>query len=39
MSDYKGTPLWDNSLPIEERLDYLIRELTLEEKISSLTTG
>ena len=39
MSDYKGTPLWDNSLPIEERLDYLIRELTLEEKISCLTTG
>ncbi|MBQ9928204.1 MAG: glycoside hydrolase family 3 C-terminal domain-containing protein [Lachnospiraceae bacterium] len=39
MSDYKSTPLWNNELPIEERLDYLINELTLEEKITCLTTG
>ena len=39
MEDFKKTPLWDNSLPIEERLDYLIGEMTLEEKINSLTTG
>lgn len=39
MKDFKDTPLWDSSLPIEERLDYLIKELTLEEKISCLSTG
>ena len=39
MNNYQETPLWNNSLPIEERLDYLVRELTLEEKISCLTTG
>lgn len=39
MDDYKKTPLWNNHLPIEERLDYLIQELTLEEKIACLSTG
>lgn len=39
MEDYKKTPLWDKHLSIEERLDYLISELTLEEKISCLGTG
>lgn len=39
MSDYKNTPLWNNKLPIEERLTYLINELTLEEKIKCLTTS
>ena len=39
MQEYKNTPLWDNRLPIEERLDYLVRELTLEEKIQCLTTN
>lgn len=38
MEDYKKTPLWNNHLPLEERLDYLIQELTLEEKISCLGT-
>ena len=38
MSDYRNTPLWNNRLPIEERLDYLIKELTLDEKIACLTT-
>ena len=39
MEDYKKTPLWDNSLEIEKRLDYLVKALTLEEKIACLTTG
>lgn len=39
MREYRNTPLWDNKLPIEERLDYLIHELTLDEKITCLTTG
>lgn len=39
MSDYKNTPLWNNQLPIEERLTYLVNELTLEEKILCLTTS
>ncbi len=38
MKDYKKTPLWNDNLPIEERLNYLISELTLEEKISCLST-
>lgn len=28
----QNTPLWDNSLSIEERLDYLTGAMTLEEK-------
>lgn len=39
MEDYKKTPLWDNSLPVGERLDYLVGALTLEEKMACLTTG
>lgn len=39
MKDFKNTPLWNNQLSIEERLDFLISELTLEEKITCLTTG
>ncbi len=39
MESYKKTPLWNNELPIGERLDYLIGALTLEEKIQCLTTG
>ena len=39
MENYKKTPLWDNSLEVEERLDYLVKALTLEEKITCLTTG
>ena len=37
IEDYKNTPLWNNDLPLEERLDYLIKEMTLEEKIQCLT--
>ncbi len=39
MEDYKKTPLWNNDLPIEERLEFLVKELTLDEKITCLTTG
>lgn len=39
MENYRKTPLWDNSLGVEERLDYLVKALTLEEKIACLTTG
>ncbi len=39
MTEYRKTPLWDNSLTLEERLDYLVGELTLEEKLQCLTTG
>lgn len=28
----QNTPLWDNSLSIEERLDYLTGAMTLEKK-------
>lgn len=37
--NYKNTPFWNNDLSLEERLDYLIKEMTLEEKIQCLTTG
>lgn len=37
VSEDKKIPLWNEKLPLEERLDYLIHELTLEEKIQCLT--
>lgn len=37
--DYRNTPLWDNALSLDERLDYLIGELTLDEKIACMGTG
>lgn len=37
--DYRDTPLWNSALPLEERLDYLVNELTLEEKFKMLGTG
>lgn len=39
MDDYRNMPLWNNKLPIEERLDDLIERMTLDEKILCLTTG
>ncbi|BCN30880.1 glycoside hydrolase family 3 C-terminal domain-containing protein [Anaeromicropila herbilytica] len=33
----KELPIWKEELSLEERLDYLIHELTLEEKIQCLT--
>lgn len=38
MNDLKKTPLWNNKLPLEERLDYLIGQLSLDEKIECLST-
>lgn len=37
VEEYKKSPLWNEALCIEERLNYLIQELTLEEKIQCLT--
>lgn len=37
--NYLETPLWNTALKIEERLDYLIQAMTLDEKIACLTTG
>ncbi|MDL2302115.1 glycoside hydrolase family 3 C-terminal domain-containing protein [Lachnospiraceae bacterium OttesenSCG-928-D06] len=39
MEKFYSTPLWDNKLSIEDRLDYLIKELTIEEKFACLGTG
>lgn len=36
---FKNTPLWDSSLPLDSRLDYLLEQLTLEEKFQCLGTG
>lgn len=38
-NNYKDSPLWDSSLPLKKRLDYLVANLTLEEKLHCLTTG
>lgn len=37
--EYLDSPLWDSCLSLEERLDYLMEELTLEEKFRCLGTG
>jgi Beta-glucosidase-related glycosidases len=37
MNTVQNTPLWDESLTLEERLDYLVKQLTLEEKIQCLS--
>lgn len=34
----KNTPFWDSSLPIEKRLDWLMAEMTIEEKLSCLSS-
>ncbi|MDD7402979.1 MAG: glycoside hydrolase family 3 C-terminal domain-containing protein [Butyribacter sp.] len=39
MKKYLETPLWDNNKSEDERLDYLLSELTLEEKFQCLGTG
>lgn len=35
----KNNLLWNNQLLVEERLDFLIKEMTLDEKLHCLTTG
>lgn len=37
--EYENTPLWDNTLTEEERVDYLVSHMTLEEKFQSMGTG
>lgn len=34
----KNTPFWDVSLPIEMRLDWLLTEMTMDEKLSCLAS-
>ncbi|MDE7277100.1 MAG: beta-glucosidase, partial [Lachnospiraceae bacterium] len=34
----KNTSFWDVSLPIEERLDWLLSEMTMDEKLGMLAT-
>lgn len=34
----KNTPFWDVSLPIEERIDWLLSEMTMDEKLGMLAT-
>lgn len=34
----KNTPFWDVSLPIEMRLDWLLKEMTMDEKLSCLAS-
>lgn len=38
MEKKKNTPFWDASLSIEERLDWLMSAMTIEEKLSCLST-
>lgn len=38
MEGKKNTPFWDMSLSIEERLDWLLSEMTIEEKLSCLAS-
>ena len=35
----RNTPFWDSALPIEKRLDWLIAEMTIEEKLECLAAG
>lgn len=37
--DYRKTPFGDSSLDIEDRLDWLINELTIEEKLRLISSG
>ena len=35
----KNTPFWDSALSIEKRLDWLMAEMTMEEKLRCLASG
>ena len=35
----KNTPFRDSALPMEKRLDWLLSEMTMEEKLSCLSSG
>ena len=34
----KNTPFWDASLTDQERIDWLLKEMTVEEKLESLAS-
>lgn len=38
MKEYEQYPMWDAALPLEQRLNDLIKRLTIEEKISLIPT-
>ena len=33
--DNRNTPFWDSSLSLEKRLDWLLKEMTMEEKLDA----
>ena len=37
--EQKKTPFWDTSLSVEERLNWLLAEMTIEEKLCCLASG
>ena len=37
--DYTNFPFWDHNLPIEERLDDLLKHLTLKEMVDQMANG
>ncbi|NEG69409.1 glycoside hydrolase family 3 protein [Bifidobacterium choloepi] len=37
--DFRSTPLWDESLPISERVEWLLDELTIDDKLSLLASS
>lgn len=39
MEAKKNTPFWDAALPIEKRLDWLLEEMTIEEKLECLSSS
>ncbi len=39
MESKRNTPFWDASLPVEKRLDWLMSEMTIEEKLSCLASS
>ena len=34
----RNTPLWDRSLPVDERIDWLLSHMSIDEKFQSLTS-
>lgn len=35
----RNTPFWNSALPLEKRLDWLLTEMTIEEKLGCLASG
>ena len=34
----RNTPLWDRHLPMEERIDWLLAHMTLEDKLDCMSS-